>query len=312
MQITVLGSLAVDGKAVRGQRLSDLVRALVDARGRVVPHASLVESVWHGSPPDDEVGALQALVARVRRTGLAVTLATDGYRLPLDGLTVDVVEAEALLARGRRDLRDGSPRAALDAARTARDLFDDLTVATMAGSPAAGTPADGHVAARTVRLLAGVVALRTEAALATGEVDALEELRALALRTPPEESIVALLVRALAAQGRDAEALHVIDQLRSELAEQYGTDPSPVVATVHLALLRGELASPGRATTPSTTPTAPEPHLARSPASWRRPLTTLVGREGDLLQLEDELAATTSTRSSSPGCATPTRCSRRC
>ena len=283
----------MDGRAVRGQRLSDLVRALVDARGRAVPLASFVESVWHGSPPDDEVGALQALVARVRRTGLAVVTTTDGYRLPLDGLTVDVLEAEALLARGRRDLGAGSASTALDAARQARALFDDPAAA---GSPWASTPttssfSDGHVAARTIRLLADVVALRTEAALATGEVDALDDLRALALRTPPDEPLVALLVRALAAQGRDAEALHVIDQLRSELAEQYGTDPSPVVAAVHLALLRGELAFPVPPAKPSTTPTAPEPHQARAPAAWRRALTTLVGREGDLQQIEDELAS---------------------
>ncbi|PVU83126.1 transcriptional regulator [Cellulomonas sp. WB94] len=292
MQITVLGSLAVDGTAVRGQRLSDLVRALVDARGRVVPHASLVESVWHGSPPDDGVGALQALVARARRAGLAVVTATEGYRLPLDGLTVDVLEAEALLSRGRRDLGAGSPSTALDAARAARALFDDPAAAASAWASNAtvGSLADGQVAARTARLLADVVALRTEAELATGEVGALDDLRALALRTPPDEPLVALLVRALAAQGRDAEALHVIDQLRSELAEQYGTDPSPVVAAVHLALLRGELASPGPAANPSATPAVPEPHQARTPAAWRRALTTLVGREGDLQQIEDELA----------------------
>ncbi|NMM32261.1 MAG: transcriptional regulator, partial [Cellulomonas sp.] len=208
MQITVLGALAVDGRAVRGQRLSDLVRPLGGARGRAIALASLVESVWHGSPPDDEVGALQALVARVRRTGLAVVTTADGYRLPLDGLTVDVVEAEALLARGRRDLGAGPPRTALDAARQARALFDDPGAAASpwASTPTTASRSDGHVAARTVRLLADVVALRTEAALATGAVDALDDLRALALRTPPDEPLVALLVRALAAQGRAAEA----------------------------------------------------------------------------------------------------------
>ncbi|NMM31340.1 MAG: transcriptional regulator, partial [Cellulomonas sp.] len=58
-----------------------------------------------------------------------------------------------------------------------------------------------------------------------------------------------------------------------------------------LALLRGELAFPGPPAKPSTTPTAPEPHVARAPAAWRRALTTLVGREGDLQQIEDELAS---------------------
>ena len=48
----------------------------------------------------------------------------------------------------------------------------------------------------------------------------------------------------LAAQGRDAEAQEVIERLRAELADRYGTDPSPVITQVHLALLRGELTTP--------------------------------------------------------------------
>ena len=83
----------------------------------------------------------------------------------------------------------------------------------------------------------------------------------------------------LAAQGRDAEALEVVERVREELADRYGTDPSPVVAQAHLALLRGEL---------SAVPVSPPVPTGSSvlPGSWRRPATALVGRDEDVAELE--------------------------
>ncbi|WP_456789829.1 BTAD domain-containing putative transcriptional regulator [Cellulomonas sp. P5_C5] len=266
MQITTLGALAVDGRPVRGDRLVALVGALLDARGRGVSSAALVEDVWEGIPPDDAAGAVQALVSRARRLGFAIETAPGGYRLPTDGLQIDVVDAEDLLASGRDALRSGEAAHAQDLGRQARALLP--------GVPDLDDPATAH-------LLAGVVTLQAEAGLALGRVDDLvEDLRRCALRTPPDEPLVALLVRVLAAQGRDAEALEVVEHLRSELADRYGTDPSPVVAQAHLALLRGELASE---------PAAPSRAVVALPAPWRRPATALVGRDDDLTQVESAL-----------------------
>ena len=122
MQITTLGALAVDGRPVRGDRLVALVGALLDARGRGVSSAALVEDVWEGIPPDDAAGAVQALVSRARRLGLAIEAAPGGYRLPTDGLRIDVVDAEALLAErtGRAALGRRRPAPRTSAARPAR------------------------------------------------------------------------------------------------------------------------------------------------------------------------------------------------
>ncbi|KQS98703.1 BTAD domain-containing putative transcriptional regulator [Cellulomonas sp. Leaf395] len=271
MQITTLGALAVDGRPVRGDRLVALIAGLLGARGRAVSSAALVEDVWEGIPPDDAAGAVQALVSRARRLGFAIEAAPGGYRLPTDGLRIDVVEAEALLAGGRDALRSGDAARARDLGRDARGLLPAV--------PDLGDPA-------TARLLADVVTLQAEAGLTLGHVeDMVEDLRRCALRTPPDEPLVALLVRVLAAQGRDAEALEVVEQVRAELADRYGTDPSPVVADAHLALLRGELAA-----------AAPAPHVAtvRSvvtmPAAWRRPATALVGRDDAVAQVEAGLS----------------------
>ena len=264
MQITTLGALAVDGLPVRGDRLVALIGALLDARGRVVSSSTLVEDVWEGIPPDDAGGAVQALVSRARRLGLPVTGAPGGYRLPTEDLEIDVADAEALLDRARAALRADDPATAHALSTQARALVPAV--------PDLADPA-------TARLLGEVVGVRAESGLAIGATaDVVDDLRRCALRTPPDEPLVALLVRVLAAQGRDAEALEVVEKLREELAERYGTDPSPVVAQAHLALLRGELAAQP----------APVARAARSvlPGSWRRAATALVGRDEDVAELE--------------------------
>ncbi|MGI5521369.1 BTAD domain-containing putative transcriptional regulator [Micromonospora sp. CA-259024] len=260
MQITILGPLAVDGRPVRGERLAAVLRALVEARGRAVSTSLLVDAVWDGAPPDDATGAVQALVSRVRRLGLPVVAVPGGYRLPAEEITVDAVEARTLVEQARTVLRCGDVRAARSWADQARALFPEVPEL---------------VAAEDTRLFADVAALRAQAALAgVGPFDEVD-LSRLVARTPPDEPSAALLVRVLAAQGREAEALEVVERLRAELADRYGTDPSPVITQVHLALLRGEL------TTSVVTPPRPPARIAL-PAAWRRPMPALVGRERDV------------------------------
>ncbi|MEV1015916.1 BTAD domain-containing putative transcriptional regulator [Micromonospora sp. NPDC049801] len=268
MQITILGPLAVDGRPVRGERLAAVLRALVEARGRAVSTSLLVDAVWDGAPPDDATGAVQALVSRVRRLGLPVVAVPGGYRLPAEEVTVDAVEARALVEGGRVALRAGDARAARDAADRARALFPEVPEIASADD---------------ARLFAAVAALRAEAALAgAGPYDE-ADLRRLAARTPPDEPSAALLVRVLAAQGREAEALEVVERLRDELADRYGTDPSPVITQVHLALLRGELNQPAVVASPRP------PARVVLPAAWRRPMTALLGRERDVEALDAAL-----------------------
>jgi predicted ATPase/DNA-binding SARP family transcriptional activator len=260
--ITTLGVLAVDGQPVRGERLAALVRELIDARGRAVSTVALTEAVWRGSPPDDAAGALQALISRVRRLGVPVEAGAGGYRVPADRVNVDAVAVRMLIEKARAA---GDPLAARAAADEARALFPEV--------PELGT-------AEVTRLFADLTALRTEAALAgAGGFDE-ADLRRLVAHVPPDEPAAALLVRVLAAQGREAEALELVEQLRTELADRYGTDPAPVLAEAHLALLRGEL----KAVAPPFRP------AGALPRGWRRPVTALVGREPDVLAVVAALA----------------------
>ncbi|WP_309251701.1 AfsR/SARP family transcriptional regulator, partial [Micromonospora saelicesensis] len=272
MQIATLGPLAVDGQPVRGERLAAVLRALVDARGRAVSVNLLVDAVWDGVPPDDATGAVQALVSRVRRLGLAVVAVPGGYRLPAEEITVDAVEARALVDQAGTALRCGDIRAARGLADQARALFPEVPEL---------------VTAEDTRLFAEVAALRAQAALAgVGTFDEVD-LGRLVARTPPDEPSAALLVRVLAAQGREAEALEVVERLRADLADRYGTDPSPVITSVHLALLRGELTAPPAAAAPP-----PRQQARITLAAWRRPMAALVGRERDVTAVTDALAET--------------------
>ena len=272
LAISTLGVLAVDGRPVRGERLAALIRELVDARGRAVSAAALVEAVWQGQPPEDAAGALQALVSRVRRLEVPVEAVAGGYRVPVDRVEVDAVAVRSLIARARAA---GDPAVAGALADRARAFF--LEVPELAG-------------AEESRLFAEVAVLRAEATLtgtgtgngpgagawAGNEAD----LRRLVAHIPPDEPAAALLIRVLAAQGRDAEALEVFERLRAELADRYGADPSPVLAEAHLALLRGEL----------QVGNVPRRRAGPVPRGWRRPATALVGRESDVAAVTVELA----------------------
>ncbi|WP_433203731.1 BTAD domain-containing putative transcriptional regulator [Dactylosporangium sp. CS-047395] len=256
MRITTLGELALDGRPVRGERLAAVVLALVDARGRTVTPAALAEAVWGGAPPEDAAGAVHALIARARKLGLPVAAVPGGYKVAAGDVEPDTVLARARLEAARRD-RDPA------AAAEARELFPK--------SPDLGDDA-------TATLFADVTAARAETGAGIEDLEA--DLRALVERVPPHEPSAALLMRLLAAGGRPAEALAVAERLRETLAEQYGTDPSPVVADAHLAVLRGEL--------------TPEPSKPRRrkplPAAWRRATTAMLGRDRDLATIQRALA----------------------
>ena len=97
------------------------------------------------------------------------------------------------------------------------------------------------------------------------------ELRALLAAHPLSERLYELLMRALRAAGRPAEALRVYEQARRTLADELGADPSPGLSALHQELLRGT--APSRA--------------ARVPTQ----LTGFVGRAPELARLHDLLTA---------------------
>ena len=100
-------------------------------------------------------------------------------------------------------------------------------------------------AARLEELRILAVERRAEAGLHSGATDELVvELAALADEHPLRERPRELLMAALAASGRTAEALRVYDDFRRLLGEELGIEPSAALTAQHAELLQGTSSAP--------------------------------------------------------------------
>ena len=262
VRVAILGPLEVyddEGAAVpvAGARLRGLIARLALAGGQPVSTGALAAAVWEGEPPADVANALQALVSRARRAlggAAAVEQSAAGYRLAVLPAEVDALRFERLVAEG--------------AVTEALALWRGPALAD-AGDFA------GPFARRLedLRLDATVALLTREV---NGGAARVGELEALVAAHPLHEKLTGLLMRALAATGRQADALAAYEALRARLADELGIDPGPPLREVHLEVLRGEAAA------------APVPP-ARVPTNLRAQLTSFVGRAGEVKRVRQAL-----------------------
>ncbi|WP_328325901.1 MULTISPECIES: AfsR/SARP family transcriptional regulator [unclassified Streptomyces] len=305
-------ALRPDGTAVAlgGARLRALLTVLALRVGRTVPAAVLVGEVWDGEPPADATGALQALVARLRRAlgHEAVTSVDGGYRLCADPDDVDLYRFERLAGEGARALDEGDPAKAAGLLEDALALWRGMVLADL--------PDRTAVAARweARRLDARRAALG--AALALGRADeTLPELAALCADHPIDEPLQALRVRALRDAGRTAEALVAYEEVRRGLVELLGADPGPELRALHAELLSpGMPAGPAAPAEPAASAEFAATRAAgsggRAPGNLRARLTSFVGRESDIDALRGDLASARLVTLLGPGGAGKTRLSQ--
>ncbi|WP_019885779.1 BTAD domain-containing putative transcriptional regulator [Streptomyces purpureus] len=295
MHFSVLGTtqaLHDDGtpQPVGGPRLRALLAVLALRAGRGVGVDVLVDEVWGGEPPEDAVGALQALVGRLRRVlgRDAVVSVPGGYRLGADRDAVDLHRFDRLVTEGVR-AADGEPGRALGILDEALGLWRDPVLADL---PDRAAEAARWEARRLAALRARLAAL-----LALGRAEeALPELAALATEFPLDEPVQALHIRALRASGRQAEALQAYEDVRTALADRLGTDPGPELRSLHTQLLRPE--------------PAPAPRSTPRPGNLRARLTSFVGREEDIARIRDDLGRARLVTLLGPGGAGKTRLSQ--
>ncbi|HET7012867.1 MAG TPA: BTAD domain-containing putative transcriptional regulator [Streptosporangiaceae bacterium] len=292
MQIGILGSFEVradDGAFadVPGARLRALLVALALQPGHAVPKAALVDWIWGEHPPADAANALQRLVSRLRKAlpDGAVEGQTDGYRLKAEPDAVDAVRFERLVGQARQD---GDPRRA-ERLREALALWrgpamQDVGLAESAAFDAAVT--------RLERLRLTAMEDRFDAELSVGHgAELVAELTDLVAAHPVRERLVAALMRALVATGRDTEALLVYQRTRETLADQLGVDPSPELSALHVALLRGELGQ----------------REESRKTNLRAELTRFVGKDADVAAVRELIAGHRLTTVIGPGGAGKTR-----
>ncbi|PJM93208.1 BTAD domain-containing putative transcriptional regulator [Streptomyces sp. CB01373] len=294
MQIGMLGPLEVrtdDGLLVDvpGARLRGLLVALALRPGHVVPKTSLIDWIWGEHPPADATNALQRLVSRLRKAlpGGVVEGQTDGYRLPVEPDAVDAVRFERLVVAGQARAEDVSRRVPL--LREALELWrgaamQDVGLQDSAAFDAAVVRLEG------LRLTATEERVDAEVAVGRG-AEMVTELTDLVAAHPVRERLVAALMRALVAAGRDSEALLVYQRAREALADTLGVDPSAELSALHLALLRGEL---GQRETSRRT-------------NLRAELTSFVGRDSDVAAVRELMAGHRLTTVIGPGGSGKTR-----
>ncbi|EHN72514.1 AfsR-like regulatory protein, partial [Streptomyces coelicoflavus ZG0656] len=138
---------------------------------------------------------------------------------------------------------------------------------------------------------------RIEAGLRLGDApDAVPRLRELTAAHPYDEPLHALLIGALRATGRDADALAAYESARRTLAEGLGTEPGPRLRALHAELLGAGGAER------TAVPAAEERR-----GNIRPRLTTFVGREPELDAIRSELHASRLVTLTGPGGSGKTR-----
>jgi DNA-binding SARP family transcriptional activator/tetratricopeptide (TPR) repeat protein len=245
-----------------------------------------------GGAPDGVMGSVMDSVIRSDRSG---------YRFARESADVDVdvdvarLDATAAVARRAKETLDLA--AAVDAYRSALDLYR--------GEPLSGLPGPFAEAERA-RLVQHRLALTQETlecqiwqGLYTAAVG---ELSALCAMHPHDESFAALLMRALYGCGRQAEALDVFMSMRVRLVEDLAVEPGDELSRIQQAVLRrddavlihpsasghsaGGLASSGSALGLTASPTSDSIQpVRRSRNDLPADVGELVGRAAQIAQL---------------------------
>ena len=277
---------------VPGARLRGLLIALALEPGHAVPKATLVDWIWGERPPSDAANALQRLVSRLRKAlpvG-SVEGQTDGYRLTVEPDAVDAVRFERLVGQARNDEDPRRVRLLREALALWRGAaMQGVGLQDSAAFDAAVTRLEG------LRLTAMEDWFDAEVSLGHG-AELVTELTDLVAAHPMRERLVAALMRALVAAGRDTEALLVYQRTREALADALGVDPSPKLSALHVALLRGELGQRERRWQEEGRKT-----------NLRAELTSFVGKDVDVAAVRELIAEHRLTTVIGPGGSGKTR-----
>jgi DNA-binding SARP family transcriptional activator len=236
-EFRILGPLEVrseDGPiALGGPRQRALLAALLLRAGRVVPIEQLVDELYGAEPPKTATTSIQNAVVALRKALGPDVLVTrpPGYLLAVTPDQVDARRFEQLLADARA--ASGDERRALLA--RGLDLWRGPPLAEFAFEEWAQTEARRL---DELRLVAVEEQLAVDIELGR-PADVVPQLESLVREHPLRERPCELLMRALYAAGRQADALAEYDAHRAAL-DELGLEPGAAVRTLQAAILRHE------------------------------------------------------------------------
>lgn len=236
----------------------------------------LIESLWPDVDPRTAGHRLNVQIAALRKTlagapGIDLQTVGRGYRLNLPADSVDA-EAFTQLVESATALDDPSERARR--LEEAEQLWRGEPFGEFSRQPELSPIADRLADQRRTAQI-----VRIEAKLSMGALSTLTtELSELIEDDPFREQLWDLLIRALYAEGRQADALAAYRRLREGLAEELGIDPSPRLQALEEQVLVQD---------PTLAVAAALPRRRSSLPAER---TQLIGRSIDLAEVEDRLA----------------------
>ncbi|WP_225859427.1 AfsR/SARP family transcriptional regulator [Streptomyces albicerus] len=265
------------------KRLALLALLLLRAPGPLTL-SEAVDILWDEEPPTSAVNVVHRHIGALRRTlepelrsrtdAEHLVRAADGYRLLADTSTSDLLRFRDLRAEAQLAVRGGAP------AQAAADFVEALRLwrgpVVAAGSSVARHPAFtsvGHEFVATVKEAADAVL--TAAPALTEEV--LTMLRRAVESHPFDEALHSRVIAALAATGRQAEALQQFETIRGALAEELGVEPGPELRAAQQHLLHRRVSR-----APDTPP--PRPTEAGRPAQLPADCASFAGRRQTLSQ----------------------------
>ncbi|WP_326836364.1 BTAD domain-containing putative transcriptional regulator [Amycolatopsis rhabdoformis] len=301
MRFRILGTLEVraygDRVVLASPRQQRALAVLLLSPNSVVPVERMIDALWEDEPPTTAVkqvrNSVSALRGRLGDTGALIVTDGPGYRLQIDADDLDSLRFRRHVAAARALAGQVKLVDAVEEIRGALALWrgpalDGLRTTTLAGR-----------AALLDEQRADAVELCAQWQLRLGETDeVVRELTAFCGEHPVREPSHLLLMRALAEEGRYAEASTLFHGLRRRLADELGVDPNLDLRRLHEQILADATpaaapvdstpANAAVATTPDPEPdreSPPDHHFGRAVAELAEAVTWQWRAEAELRSL---------------------------
>lgn len=279
MRFRILGPLEVlspEGwTAISAAKWRSLLAVLLLRHGQLIPTETLIDELWGDSPPSTANNLVSIYVHRLRKVigdtqGKDLLFRAPGYMLRISDQDLDHQVFESLVTDGRGALEGSDAHRAAALLSEALGLWRGPLLADVPRTQLLDTQADRAEESRL-----DATELRIEADLACGRAArVIAELRGLVAEHPLREGFWALLMRALEAAGRRAEALDAYSQAQQVISDQLGIDPGAELRRLFAELLAADSTTATRPARPPSSGTDTPPRKSpdtRTPGSPAAP-----------------------------------------
>ena len=254
----------------------------------IVPTEVLIDRIWDTEPPPKARESLAVYITRLRASlrqaiGDSVRLVgrSRGYELDVDPDVVDLHQFRRLRRQADALAGNGDADHAALLLREADRLWR--------GQPFAGIRGDwmARMRASLEEERRAAVLKRVECELELGRhADLVGELGNLLAQYPLDEAFIAHQMTALYGSGRAGEALSLYRDTRSQIIDELGTEPGPVLAELHQRVLTQDpdlaagFTGPGRQLSRTTQPDTLPPEMVEF-VGRDEELSLLIQQPGD-------------------------------